>query len=231
MEDAPLIRSGRGSGPPRPAVLGAGSRHGTALPAAARPHANLRVGDEVGATPQPSSYATLFPVDLFLDTETTGSGPEDAVIEIGVVTARGETLVDTLVAPLAPVTEGARRVHGIAEQDLEGAPSFAALADRLGRAVARAGSVWAFSARYDKRMLVQTARLADRPRTAQRVRDGQWRDLQPWATDVLGDEERVSLTDAARRLDVSLPTEGRHHRALYDARLARRIWASLPRPR
>jgi DNA polymerase III epsilon subunit-like protein len=168
-------------------------------------------------------------VHIFLDTETTGSGPEDAVIEVGVVTGGGTVLIDTLVAPLAPVTDGARRVHGISEQDLEGAPSFAAVADVLEPAFARAGHVWAFSASYDKRMLLQTAVLAGRPQTAERLREGQWTDLQPRATDILGDEERVSLTDAARRLDVARPTEGRHHRALYDARLARRIWTSIQR--
>jgi DNA polymerase III epsilon subunit-like protein len=166
-------------------------------------------------------------VHIFLDTETTGSGPEDAVIEVGVVTGEGTVLVDTLVAPLAPVTEGARRVHGISEEDLEGAPSFADLADPLETAFDQAGHVWAFSASYDRRMLLQTAVLAGRPQTADRLREGQWKDLQPRATDDLGDTERVSLTDAARRLNVAIPTDGRHHRALYDARLARRIWTSI----
>lgn len=166
---------------------------------------------------------------IFLDTETTGSGPRDAVIELGIVTAGGEALVDSLVAPLAPVTSGARRVHGISEEDLEGVPSFSAVADRVETAFSEADSIWAFAASYDKRMLLQTAMLADRPHTSQRLRDGPWKDLQPQATDVLGDKERVSLTDAARRLGVAIPTDGRHHRALYDARLARRIWTSIHR--
>jgi DNA polymerase-3 subunit epsilon len=170
------------------------------------------------------------PAAIFLDTETTGSGPRDAVIELGIVTAGGEALVDSLVAPLAPVTTGARRVHGISEEDLEGAPSFSDVADRLETAFSKADSIWTFSAGYDKRMLLQTAMLADRPHLSQRLRDGPWRDLQPQATDVLEDKEQVSLTDAARRLGVTIPTEGRHHRALYDARLARRIWSSIHRP-
>lgn len=170
------------------------------------------------------------PAAIFLDTETTGSGPRDAVIELGIVTAGGEALVDTLVAPLAPVTRGARRVHGISEEDLEGAPSFSSVADRVEAVVSEAGSIWAFSAGYDRRMLLQTAILADRPHLSQRLRDGPWKDLQPQATDVLEDTEQVSLTDAARRLGVAIPTEGRHHRALYDARLARRIWTSIHRP-
>lgn len=167
---------------------------------------------------------------IFLDTETTGSGPRDAVIELGIVTAGGEALVDSLVAPLAPVTTGARRVHGISEEDLEGAPSFSEVADRVETAFGEVESIWAFSADYDKRMLLQTAMLADRPHLYQRLRDGSWKDLQSQATDPLEDKEQVSLTDAARRLGVTTPTEGRHHRALYDARLARRIWASIHHP-
>ena len=167
---------------------------------------------------------------IFLDTETTGSGPRDAVIELGIVTAGGEALVDSLVAPLAPVTSGAQRVHGISAEDLEGAPSFSDVADRVETVVSKADSIWAFAASYDKRMLLQTARLADRPHISQRLREGPWKDLQPQATDALQDKEQVSLTDAARRLGVTIPTEGRHHRALYDARLARRIWTSIRRP-
>ncbi|WP_263788185.1 3'-5' exonuclease [Salinibacter grassmerensis] len=169
-------------------------------------------------------------MDVFLDTETTGSGSQDAVIELGVVTAQGEVLVHTLVAPLAPVTNGARRVHGITDEELAEAPSFPTVADRLDTVLADAECVWTFGPTYDRRMLLQTAALAERPDTHGRIQNNTWRDLQPEATRVLGDAERVALTDAAKRLDVAIPTEGHHHRALYDAKLARRVWTRIRRP-
>ncbi|MEF8816002.1 MAG: 3'-5' exonuclease [Salinibacter sp.] len=169
-------------------------------------------------------------MNIFLDTETTGSGSEDAVIEIGVVTAQGEVLISTLVAPLAPVTRGARRVHGITDEELADAPPFPVVADRLETVFRDADRVWTFGPTYDRRMLLQTAALADRPDTHRRIQGGTWRDLQPRATRLLGDTERVALTDAAKRLDVAIPTEGDHHRALYDAKLARRVWTSVRRP-
>ncbi len=169
-------------------------------------------------------------MNVFLDTETTGSGPQDAVIELGVVAAQGEVLIHTLVAPLAPVTRGARRVHGITDEELAEAPPFSTVADRLDTVLADAGCVWTFGPTYDRRMLLQTAALAECPETHCRIQDSTWQDLQPDATRVLGDAERVALTDAATRLDVSIPTEGQHHRALYDAKLTRRVWTSVRRP-
>ncbi|WP_232797960.1 3'-5' exonuclease [Salinibacter altiplanensis] len=169
-------------------------------------------------------------MDVFLDTETTGSGPQDAVIEVGVVAAQGEVLIHTLVAPLAPVTRGARRVHGITDEELADAPPFATVADRLDAVFGDADRVWTFGPTYDRRMLLQTATLADRPATRRRIQEDTWKDVQPRATHVLGDTERVALTDAARRLGVAIPTEGDHHRALYDAKLARRVWTSVRRP-
>ena len=169
-------------------------------------------------------------MDVFLDTETTGSGPQDAVIEVGIVTAQGEVLTSTLVSPLAPVTNGARRVHGITDEELADAPPFPVVADRLETVFGDADRVWTFGPTYDRRMLLQTATLANRPDTHQRIQGGTWKDVQPRATRVLGDTERVALTDAAQRLDVAIPPEGDHHRALYDAKLARRVWTKVRRP-
>jgi DNA polymerase III epsilon subunit-like protein len=166
---------------------------------------------------------------VFLDTETTGSGPEDAVIEIGAVGAGGDVLVDTLLHPLAPITDGARRVHGISDEDLKDAPSFESIAGRLEDLFTEAGRVWAFAGSYDRRMLAQPAILASQPQLCQAVQNGRWKDLQPVATGILGRDEPVSLVGAARDLGVAFPEDGAHHRALFDARLARRVWTAIER--
>ncbi|MCS3661787.1 3'-5' exonuclease [Salinibacter ruber] len=60
---------------------------------------------------------------LVLDTETTGQDPgEDEVVEIAVLTARGEVLVDKLVRPKTQIDEAASEVHGIYWDDVERKP-------------------------------------------------------------------------------------------------------------
>jgi predicted DnaQ family exonuclease/DinG family helicase len=70
-----------------------------------------------------------------LDLETTGlSSEDDAIIEIGAVKFRGnqeiETL-DTLVNPHRPLSYRISMLTGISQEELEAAPDFSAVADRL----------------------------------------------------------------------------------------------------
>lgn len=69
---------------------------------------------------------------VILDTETTGLGSTDEVIQIGAIDAAGTVLLDTLVRPArVTVGAGAEKVHGIKTADLGGAPSLAELDDDL----------------------------------------------------------------------------------------------------
>jgi len=56
---------------------------------------------------------------LYLDTETTGIGPKDEIIEIGIIDYNGEVLYETLVKPVGMVSPDAYRVHGISNKMLE----------------------------------------------------------------------------------------------------------------
>jgi DNA polymerase-3 subunit epsilon len=77
---------------------------------------------------------------VVLDVETTGLSPAygDRVCEIGLVTARGDQVIDTfqsLVNPQRPLSPAAARVNGLSDSMLHDAPVFARLAgtvlDRL----------------------------------------------------------------------------------------------------
>lgn len=65
-----------------------------------------------------------------VNTETTGLGAGDVVIEIAAIDAcTGQVLLDTLVNPGGvPVHSDARRVHGISDAALAGAPAWAQVA-------------------------------------------------------------------------------------------------------
>lgn len=166
---------------------------------------------------------------LFLDTETTGTGELDAVIEIGAVDAEGEERMNTLVRPLAPMSREARSTHGIDEATLEKAPRFREVARALQHHVRRADTVWAYNAGFDRRLLIQTAEMAGASAAKKALRQAEWRDLMDRATDHLGEDAWVSLAEAAERLGAG-PEEGALHRAKGDAALAWRVWKRMGAP-
>lgn len=61
---------------------------------------------------------------LFLDTETTGMGPDAEIIEIALVDKDGLLVFESLVRPKGVIDPDALRVHGINFQMLQGAPSW-----------------------------------------------------------------------------------------------------------
>ncbi len=93
---------------------------------------------------------------VILDTETTGLGSTDVVIQIGVTDHRGVTLVDTLVRPAVAIGSGAQAVHGISAEAVAGARDFPAVLPELRRAIA-GKTVVAYNAPFDRRLLDQTA--------------------------------------------------------------------------
>lgn len=86
-----------------------------------------------------------------LDTETTDLF--GAIVEIAVVAASGEVLLDTLVRPDVPITSEAYRVHGIGEADVATAPSWIEVWPRV-LAVTTGKSVLAYHAAYDAQVIV-----------------------------------------------------------------------------
>jgi len=103
-------------------------------------------------------WAVTTPGVVILDTETTGTGPRDEVIELAVLDTRGRVLLDTLVRPTCPVDPGAARVHGLTEAVLASAPEWPLVFREL-RVLLRT-TRWAitYNAAFDRRLLEQTCR-------------------------------------------------------------------------
>ena len=61
---------------------------------------------------------------LFLDTETTGTGPGDLIIEVGIVDAQGNELFNSLVNPGIPIPAESSAVNGITNADVADEPKW-----------------------------------------------------------------------------------------------------------
>lgn len=92
---------------------------------------------------------------VLLDTETTGLDYEAQVCEIAILDAAGNTLMDTLVKPTHPIPEGASQIHGISDEMVATAPSWAELADQYAAIVA-GRTVVAYNAVFDDRLIRQS---------------------------------------------------------------------------
>jgi len=154
---------------------------------------------------------------LILDTETTGLGPTDEVVQVALVDARGEAIVSTLVRPTRPIPPDASRVHGIRDVHVLDAPTGAEVLARL-EPLLRGRAVCAYNAPFDLRLLRQTAsvwRVRFAPPAANCVMRLFARFAGEW-NDRYGDYRWHSLTAAAERCRLG-PFQG--HDALADAQM------------
>jgi len=98
---------------------------------------------------------------VFLDTETTGVGKRDEVIQIAISDINGNELCKTLVAltKRKTIPRAASDVHGIKKKDLEGKPTYAQLSPHL-ESVLRGKRIIAYNAEFDFRLMEQTYAVA-----------------------------------------------------------------------
>jgi len=160
---------------------------------------------------------------VVLDTETTGLGRRDEVIEIGVVDGSGTTLLETLVWPKSGrVPEGAAHVHGLTLAELDGAPNWPTVLPQL-EALLRGRRVLAWNAPFDERMLRQSSWLwglrHDLPAFECAMR------AYALARGVAGGRRRLALAAS----EAGVLRGAQRHRSADDARLTLAVLASLDR--
>lgn len=158
---------------------------------------------------------------LVLDTETTGLGRNDEIIELGVVDAAGATLLETLVWPHAErVPAGATRVHGLSVDDLRGAPTWPEVLPEL-QVLAAGRRVLAWNAPFDERMARQTSRLW-------RLRTG----LPAFECAMRAYAVAAGVAGGHRKLELAAAEQGvlegpQRHRSSDDARLTLAVLRTL----
>jgi len=165
---------------------------------------------------------------ITLDTETTGRGFEDQVIEVAICEPELPELPTRIwrIRPTVAITEEATQVHGIRIEDLEGCPTFADYWPQIEAVINRRKNVM-YNAEFDYRMLFMTAHAHHMPRPY--LWNGlcamQWYAIyhgEPFGYDGY---KYQSLEEACRQMEI--PIEEPLHRAATDAKLTAQLLIKL----
>ena len=92
---------------------------------------------------------------IFLDTETTGTGQTDRIIQIGIVDTQGETLFQSLVNPGMPIPAESSAVNAITDDMVKEAPVWTQIWTDV-EATLRGRVIGIYNADFDLRLLRQT---------------------------------------------------------------------------
>ena len=91
---------------------------------------------------------------IYLDTETTGFGPRAEIVDIAVVSAAGEVVLESLVQPTRSIPADVTAIHGITDSDVKDAPAWCDLYQDLLRVLADRRVV-VYNVRFDQQMVNQ----------------------------------------------------------------------------
>ncbi len=161
---------------------------------------------------------------IFLDTETTGTGLRDNIIEISILDKDGLVLIDTLVKPVGKISTGAMAIHGINDVMVQHAPRWVDVWIEV-ESVLSNQLVGIYNADFDLRMMEQSHNLNwmqwSKPAGMEvfcimnlyAQYFGQWNSMH-------GNYKWQSLDVAGRQCGIQLPNT---HRAKDDTLLARAI--------
>ncbi len=94
---------------------------------------------------------------VILDTETTGLGEKDVIIQLAIIDLDGNPIINTLIKPTLRkrISAESTAIHGIKIGDLANAPTLLEIADDLDEAT-RDKIVIIYNAEYDDNLLFQT---------------------------------------------------------------------------
>jgi len=95
---------------------------------------------------------------VYLDTETTGIGPNDNIVEIAVIDDDGYTLIDTLVKPVGTISTETIRIHGITDEMVRASPRWMEVWDQV-EPVLSGRFVGIYNAEFDLRLIQQSHNL------------------------------------------------------------------------
>lgn len=92
---------------------------------------------------------------LVLDTETTGLHIGE-IVEIAIINAQGDKLLETYIHPVNGIPEDASRIHGITLETVASAPTWVYMADEI-RDIIAGRDLIVYNATYDRKMFHQSA--------------------------------------------------------------------------
>ena len=122
-----------------------------------------RVRDRLDALSWSQTLLSL-PNAVILDTETTGliegfeKNPNAEVIELAIISAGGEVLYNARFKPIYKIPEHVIEIHGITNEALKKAPSFAKKYPEILK-ILHGKIVVAYNSRFDQKIIENTCRL------------------------------------------------------------------------
>jgi DNA polymerase-3 subunit epsilon len=171
--------------------------------------------------------AAMREAPLFLDTETTGLGPRDEIVEICILDSGGKPLMDQLVRPKRHISHDASRLHGITDAHVAGAPTWPELFPQVQELLA-GKLVAAYNADFDRRMLLQTN---INYRLGHSLHEVEWFCIMKAYAKFYGEWDALrrsyrwqSLQQAGEQCGIPLPNS---HRARADTLLAKAIFEHM----
>jgi DNA polymerase III epsilon subunit-like protein len=175
--------------------------------------------DRAEAVRQAQEWLALGDAAAILDTETTDLN--GYIVEIAVLSMRGEPLFSCLVNPLVPIEPGAQRVHGLTDADVASAPNFSDIWPEIARLL-QGRRVVAFGAVFDQETLVRELwRLFPDIRDAKTV--APWIASENWLCAKYLYAEFAGFWNARFGSYRWLPLPDADHRALEDCRALLRL--------
>lgn len=94
---------------------------------------------------------------IVFDTETTGLGRDDEVLQISAVDGAGHLVINEYLKPMHKTSwPEAQEIHGIAPQTVAYAPTIAEIVPKLDRIFSSASLIIAYNIEFDDRMLRQS---------------------------------------------------------------------------
>lgn len=159
---------------------------------------------------------------LYLDTETTGLGATDEVIDIAAVDNDGHVLLNTLVRPHRSIPRIATEIHGITDEMVTDAPDWPTVYPQLVGLFSRYRHVVVYNADFDRRLISQSCAVY-----VLRPAQARWHCAMKRYAEFVGDQSSsfgdyrwFNLGMAVRRLGLTVVAD---HRALSDARACRAV--------
>ena len=159
---------------------------------------------------------------VILDTETTGLREDDEVIEVAVIDRLGTEIFHSMFHPEQYIQEGASKVTGIYNKDLESEPYFKDCYQQLLEAIGNRKIV-AYNTDYDRRLLIQTAaRYGIDVSLFEKAFEGSY-DAMDFARKYLNSSS-YSLLNVCSMLGI---TKSQTHRASYDCLMVLEMMIAL----
>lgn len=142
-----------------------------------------------------------------VDTETTGLGKTDKVVEIAIIDLDGKILLNTLVNPNKKIHWAAEKVHGISDSMVQNAPDVREIARKVNE-ILKNRIMIAYNAKFDARMIKQSFNLNVKHEC-----------LMHNVMDFIGTNRYVSLEVAT----TNIRSDYQEHRALEDCYLCLKL--------